>query len=112
MLRENAPPAVILTVEATDRDQGVYGQVPYYYLLLHLNVLYSFSFLLKKNQKQIFLFSFLILNFFPPSVGGIILPPPVLLVGDLCFLSLSFFSPFVILHCYMAQHISLSLCAS
>ncbi len=27
MLRENAPPAVILTVEATDRDQGVYGQV-------------------------------------------------------------------------------------
>ena len=29
MLRENAPPAVILTVEATDRDQGVYGQVPY-----------------------------------------------------------------------------------
>ncbi|XP_057365539.1 cadherin-23-like isoform X1 [Daphnia carinata] len=29
MLRENAPPAVILTVEATDRDQGVYGQVVY-----------------------------------------------------------------------------------
>ena len=27
MLRENSPPAVILTVEATDRDQGVYGQV-------------------------------------------------------------------------------------
>jgi len=28
MVRENSPaPAVILTVEATDRDQGVYGQV-------------------------------------------------------------------------------------
>lgn len=49
MLRENAPPAVILTVEATDRDQGVYGQVPYYLDAL----LYSFQF-----------FSIL-LNFFP-----------------------------------------------
>lgn len=27
MLRENAAPADILVVEATDRDQGVYGQV-------------------------------------------------------------------------------------
>ena len=43
MLRENAPPAVILTVEATDRDQGVYGQVQQYTTLSYTN-LYSFHF--------------------------------------------------------------------
>lgn len=34
LLKENAPPAVILTVEATDRDQGVYGQVRIELLLI------------------------------------------------------------------------------
>ena len=60
MLRENAPPAVILTVEATDRDQGVYGQVQQYTTLSYNN-LYSFHFFYEFTpfSFEFFFFAFL-----------------------------------------------------
>lgn len=58
MLRENAPPAVILTVEATDRDQGVYGQVTYrtsLSILLLLFFFLEFSFHSSHAQLEVYI---------------------------------------------------------
>lgn len=43
-VKENAPPSIIATVEATDLDEGAYGQVcmgaPHYVLMLTFRLFY------------------------------------------------------------------------